>query len=407
MRSQVGLMADEIMKILKDAGFGKDTLKNTQKVYRAATKWFELKNDGNYSFEVFEMFQEIYIEKYSMNKITRRYFLKVMRALKHLREYHDNGKVNYDRIDEKNKYVPNSESMKIVMAALDSVELSERYKKRMEANLRKFFCYAEESQLIISEINNITLREYMTYIYPGNSASMDMVVHALKILTNHLACVGIIEDKPNFSYLTPKKSVKKIIPSFSEDEVARILSATDTEASVGKRNYAMLLLAYQAGLRSCDINNLKFSDVNWESSEVNIVQSKTQKTLSMPITEQLKNALADYILYARPYSKSEHIFLSIRAPFEPAKTHNMCGWSIDKLCQKVGVAKKQGRRFHSLRRSFGTWLANEDIDFETVSQMLGHASPDSSKPYISFNDDRIYDCAMGFYDIPIKGGVYL
>jgi len=36
--------------------------------------------------------------------------------------------------------------------------------------------------------------------------------------------------------------------------------------------------------------------------------------------------------------------------------------------------------------------------------MLGQVKLDSSRPYISFDDTQIAACAMGFDDIPLKGG---
>lgn len=50
---------------------------------------------------------------------------------------------------------------------------------------------------------------------------------------------------------------------FTEDEIEKILSSFDRENPMGKRNYAIFLLAARMGLRSCDIKALEFSFINW------------------------------------------------------------------------------------------------------------------------------------------------
>jgi integrase len=100
------------------------------------------------------------------------------------------------------------------------------------------------------------------------------------------------------------------------------------------------------------------------------------------------------------------VFLRTRAPFAAFEQGRPLGQILDRVCNKTGIEKKKGRRFHSLRRTFGVWLATEETPITTISQMLGHVETDSSVPYLSFNDTQIYFCAMGFDDIPLKGGIY-
>ena len=166
----------------------------------------------------------------------------------------------------------------------------------------------------------------------------------------------------------------------------------------------MILLAVSTGLRAGDVIQLSLLDVNWELGEISIVQSKTQNPLIVPLNGQVRNALANYILNARPRSDSASIFLHDRAPFTAmsATPTNM----FNRYAEKAGVEKKTGRAFHSLRRSFGTWLAKERVPITTISQLLGHADMDSGKPYLSFDDAQLSECAMGFADIPLTRRIF-
>ena len=59
-----------------------------------------------------------------------------------------------------------------------------------------------------------------------------------------------------------------------------------------------------------------------------------------------------------------------------------------------------GKTFHALRRSFGTNLVKAKVPITTVSQLLGHRTLDTSKRYISLNDDMLRVCCM---DISMYG----
>ena len=61
---------------------------------------------------------------------------------------------------------------------------------------------------------------------------------------------------------------------FTEDEIEKILSSFDRENPMGKRNYAIFLLAARMGLRSCDIKALEFSFINWTEKTISFAQKK-------------------------------------------------------------------------------------------------------------------------------------
>jgi integrase len=148
------------------------------------------------------------------------------------------------------------------------------------------------------------------------------------------------------------------------------------------------------------------TDISWRTQSIGIAQGKTGKSLNIPISGQICNAVSDYILNGRPKTDYTNVFLRSRAPYTAFDNGRSLGQILDRACNRAGVEKKMGRRFHSLRRTFGAWLAAEETQITTIAQMLGHAEMDSSVPYLSFNDSQMYSCAMGFSEIPLKGGIY-
>ena len=62
---------------------------------------------------------------------------------------------------------------------------------------------------------------------------------------------------------------------WSKDEIDRLLKSVDRGSPVGKRNYAILLLAIQLGIRISDIVNLKLENLKRDKKKIEFNQHKT------------------------------------------------------------------------------------------------------------------------------------
>lgn len=403
----IKILADGVLEMMKARGLSALTIE----AYRRAglsqlIRWFDRTGDGKYDAETLEAFSQKYYDRFVGEEISKSHYFIVRRIAAYVKEYAEIGYVSFKHEAGIKKYVPSPKAFDTIESALATTKLNDKGRCYLDTPLRQFFCYIESRGFSEHDIDVQLIREYLLYVSPTNPGNLDKIVYSLKILTAYLVSIKAIELMPDFACFVPKTPSKKIIPAFSKEEIAKILSAIDTQTSIGKRNYAVILLACGTGFRGCDIINLKLADIDWKSGEINIIQSKTQKYMKVPVNGQIRNAIADYILNARPKSEVENVFLSTRPPFAALKSSVTFGYMIPALCRRTGVQQKQGRNFHSLRRSFGTWLAGEEVPITTISQMLGHVHMDSGKPYLSFNDTQMFACAMGFEDIPIGGGVY-
>jgi integrase/recombinase XerD len=141
------------------------------------------------------------------------------------------------------------------------------------------------------------------------------------------------------------------LPSYySTDEVRKILYQVDRNTEYGRRDYLILLLAVQLGMRAGDIRQLKFEDIKWSRITIEFVQQKTNKSLQLPLTEELKYALADYMKNSRPKVDDPHIFIRHRAPFQPFTLENTFYQVLNKYMDMAGT-QLNGRKhgLHSMR----------------------------------------------------------
>ena len=108
------------------------------------------------------------------------------------------------------------------------------------------------------------------------------------------------------------------IPSVWDAElVVKLLQAVDRTSPVGKRDYAMLLLASRLGLRVSDLRTLRLDDLDWGASTIGFTQSKTSVPLRLPISEEVGEALIDYLRFGRPKTEHREVFVTLPRPVGP------------------------------------------------------------------------------------------
>ena len=182
-----------------------------------------------------------------------------------------------------------------------------------------------------------------------------------------LSSSDVIQKKLDFTQLTARSSHVRIIPPYSQAEIKSAIDAIDTSTVSGMRDRAIILLAFDTGLRGIDIRNLCFTDIDWNQGKVLIRQSKTNHPLLLPLRPKVMNAIAEYILHARPESGYKEIFLTTKAPIKPLGNSRYAFSGIsDKYFSDSHIEKIPGRGFHSLRRTFAVELSEAGVPLETI-----------------------------------------
>lgn len=178
----------------------------------------------------------------------------------------------------------------------------------------------------------------------------------------------------------------------------KIFSAINRSSAMGMRDYAMIMLAYTTGLRGCDIVNLKFDSIDWDACELRLVQEKTNIPVSLPLDTKTGNAIADYILHARPKCKSEYIFLRVLRPY--TKIGSI--WTV--IAKYAHIALGKDRKMngpHAFRRGMGRQLLEANIPAPLICDILGHSSSVSLRQYTASSLEKLKVCAGTISAIPI------
>ena len=153
------------------------------------------------------------------------------------------------------------------------------------------------------------------------------------------------------------KEDEKPVKSLSTIQIRKLLSASRPFPTLRMR----VLLALGTGLRRGDIESLKVPDIDFENSYVTTRSKKTRKSMgSRPVPVPIMAELKKYVSGFNP--EQEKIF---RDRF------NQYRWN--KIREKLGLGDF---KFHDLRKTFGSVLAQNGVSTAVTQRLLEHSSSD-------------------------------
>lgn len=272
---------------------------------------------------------------------------------------------------------------------------------------KQFLQYLENAE--IADLEGVTLKDVSQFIpYAATiyqPTSMRTVLSALRHFLRFAQDVGLTVQ--GLVDAVPKSFGRKtsIVPTLKVDEERQLLAAIDRTTAIGRRDFAIILLALRLGLRSVDITNLLLTDIQWRTSSLTVVQQKTGRRLETPLLTDVGNALVDYLLHGRPASTSPHVFLRIQAPYIPLTGRGGIAHVVRAAMNRAGIRQdpSQKKGPHSLRHSLAARLLAVETPLPIISGVLGHAHKDTTKIYLSTDTEHLRACALGLDGIEFMG----
>ena len=147
------------------------------------------------------------------------------------------------------------------------------------ANLIRFAKFLSNNQLpdIVTEIGKEEARQFISHLqtevtrWEGNSFihddkrlsaySVHGYVRTIKAFWSWLLAEGYITRNPMTNLKLPK-TPRKVITTFSQEQSQRILNSIDRKIHHGFRNFTMILLLLDTGIRLSELINLQMNDID-------------------------------------------------------------------------------------------------------------------------------------------------
>lgn len=250
---------------------------------------------------------------------------------------------------------------------------------------------------ILDQMQPADLSAFVISLHRLAAKTVSRIVSDMRSFLQFLLLRGILQR--DLSPVLPKIRVPQdaAIPSVWDPElVVRLLNVVDRSSPKGKRDYAILLLACRLGLRAADIRTLTLDDLKWEAATIEITQSKSLAPLCLPLTEEVGEALIDYLKSGRPQTDQREVFLTLAPPFMLFTGNGNLYHIIKYWRQLAGIRfrTKQRHGLHSLRHTLATQLLREQTPFHVISEILGHATTASTLIYAKADVEALRTAAL-------------
>ncbi len=181
----------------------------------------------------------------------------------------------------------------------------------------------------------------------------------------------------------PMKKIDQLVVRYLDrEEIQALLEAPDPRTPAGKRDRAMLHLAYAAGLRVSELVGVMLEDLGQPGVDTVRIMGKGRRERVLPLWRETTETIRDW-LHVRPKVADHHVFLNARgnAMSRHGFAHRLALHAQTAATAAPSIAGKQIFP-HLLRHSCACHTLEATGDIRKVSLWLGHASIQSTEIYL-------------------------
>ena len=233
-----------------------------------------------------------------------------------------------------------------------------------------------------SKLDALQLRQFiLDQSHRKGSKAAQRCTNALRMFIRFL----IAEGKCSHSLLEAVPAVAQwrlsSLPKYLQaDEVERIIASCNLQLPVGKRDRAVLLLLARLGLRAGDVLRMRISDIDWKGASISVSGKGRRQTL-LPLTQEVGQAIVDYLQQARPKISDDTLFIRSRAPFRAFANHCAISVIVERAMSRSGIPCPSRGAAHLFRHSAATSMLRNGASLQEIAAVLRHRSIETTQIY--------------------------
>jgi len=214
-----------------------------------------------------------------------------------------------------------------------------------------------------------------------SSSTIQGYVRTLKVFFSWAVREEHIESNHMTNVPVPKGS-SKIINTFSNEQVARLLDLCIRSNGHGQRNLSIILLLLDSGIRVSELINIRLDDVNLAEGHIKIKIAKGSRERVVPIGSLVQKALWKYINCCRQAPMTAKVTGLFLVDSGIPLTKNGIQQMLRRYGKQAGIT---GTRCspHTFRHTFSKNYLLNGGDIFSLQRILGHSSLASVRIYLN------------------------
>jgi integrase/recombinase XerD len=140
----------------------------------------------------------------------------------------------------------------------------------------------------------------------------------------------------------------------STDDLERVLNVFRDASPRSRRNRAILLSLARLGLRASEIVQMRMEDIDWRGGRLFVRRGKNRTERVLPLSQEVGDALAEYVINARPRTGSPVVFLNYRPPYRPLAGPSAVSTMAKRALLSIGFAAGPRIGAHTFRHYAGS-----------------------------------------------------
>lgn len=181
-----------------------------------------------------------------------------------------------------------------------------------------------------------------------------------------------------------RKVEKKEVCYLTKEEMDSLLNACDTESPEGRRDYLMLLLLYNSGMRVSEMISIQGKDAHFsDNGKCHLrIMGKGRKERVVPLWRTTTKCLSDF-MHENEVQDNDYLLSGRNVKH---LTRSGVRYRIDCIAKKAAPScqsiKNKSVTPHVFRHSTAMSLLQSGIDISTIAIWLGHESIETTHKYM-------------------------
>lgn len=244
-------------------------------------------------------------------------------------------------------------------------------------DLQQFLGWVVENDATVESVASIQRVHIIDFLASLSERKLTGVSRARKLAAireycRYLVHMDLLEKSPATGVDTPKiehNGKAWLRP----DEYSRML----TLAAGSPRDYCILTVFLQTGIRVSELCNLRIDDIDLKAKQLSVRSGKGMNARQISLETKGIKALKTW-LQLRPSVSHDHIFTNERDG--GAITERGVRMLVTKYRENAGITKQAS--CHALRHTFATVKASKGVSPYQLQRLLGHSKLDTTMVYV-------------------------